>query len=75
MAIGVATFFRMPPSPTQTRTWYRPNGWFTPREERIIVNRVLRDDPTKASLGKLYRTRKTHILTMSDRVTCIIAKD
>ncbi|KAE9396448.1 MFS general substrate transporter [Gymnopus androsaceus JB14] len=50
LVIGVATFFRMPPSPTQTRTWYRPKGWFTEREEIIIVNRVLRDDPTKGDM-------------------------
>jgi predicted MFS family arabinose efflux permease len=50
LLIGVATFFRMPPSPTQTRTWFRPNGWFTAREETIIVNRVLRDDPTKGDM-------------------------
>ena len=37
----------MPPSPTQTKTWFRPKGWFTEREEVIIVNKVLRDDPTK----------------------------
>lgn len=48
-AIGLATFFMMPPSPTQTRQWFRPNGWFTEREETIIVSRVLRDDPTKVS--------------------------
>lgn len=45
--IGVATFFMMPPSPTQSKKWFRPNGWFTEREETIIVSRVLRDDPTK----------------------------
>lgn len=45
--IGVAFFFNMPPSPTQTKTWFRPKGWFTEREEVIIVNKVLRDDPTK----------------------------
>jgi hypothetical protein len=39
----------MPPSPTQTKAWFRPNGWFTEREETIIVNRVIRDDPSKAS--------------------------
>ncbi|KIK70268.1 hypothetical protein GYMLUDRAFT_34764 [Collybiopsis luxurians FD-317 M1] len=50
LVIGVATFFRMPPSPTQTKTWYRPKGWFTEREETIIVSRVLRDDPTKGDM-------------------------
>lgn len=50
LSIGIATFFRMPPSPTQTRTWFRPKGWFTEREETIIVSRVLRDDPTKGDM-------------------------
>lgn len=48
--IGFFTFFRMPPSPTQTKAWFRPNGWFTEREETIIVNRVIRDDPTKGDM-------------------------
>ncbi|KAK0192088.1 allantoate permease [Armillaria mellea] len=33
LVIGIATFFRMPPSPTQSKTWFRPKGWFTEREE------------------------------------------
>ena len=40
----------MPPSPTQTKKWFRPNGWFNEREETIIVSRVLRDDPTKGDM-------------------------
>ncbi|KAG2104403.1 allantoate permease [Suillus discolor] len=50
LLIGFFSFFRMPPSPTQTKTWFRPNGWFTEREEIIMVNRVLRDDPTKGDM-------------------------
>ncbi|KAF8636336.1 hypothetical protein AX16_010991 [Volvariella volvacea WC 439] len=50
LMVGIATFFRMPPGPTQTKTWYRPNGWFTEREEVIAVSRVLRDDPTKGDM-------------------------
>ncbi|KAH7917923.1 allantoate permease [Leucogyrophana mollusca] len=50
LVIGLATFFRMPPSPTQTKAWFRPKGWFTDREETIIVNRVLRDDPSKGDM-------------------------
>ncbi|KAG1850148.1 hypothetical protein F4604DRAFT_1959400 [Suillus subluteus] len=50
LLIGFFSFFNMPPSPTQTKTWFRPNGWFTEREEIIIVNRVLLDDPTKGDM-------------------------
>ncbi|KAH7910952.1 allantoate permease [Hygrophoropsis aurantiaca] len=50
LIIGLVTFFQMPPSPTQTKAWFRPKGWFTEREEIIIVNRVLRDDPTKGDM-------------------------
>ncbi|KAJ3505200.1 hypothetical protein NLJ89_g7542 [Agrocybe chaxingu] len=50
LVIGIATFFRMPPSPTQTKTWYRPKGWFTEREEVIATSRILRDDPTKGDM-------------------------
>ncbi|KAH9929763.1 MFS general substrate transporter [Fomitopsis serialis] len=50
LLIGLASFYMMPPSPTQTRAWYRPKGWFTEREETIIVNRVLRDDPAKSDM-------------------------
>lgn len=51
--IGVFAFFYLPPSPTETHKslWsrLRGKGWFTEREETIIVNKVLRDDPTKSS--------------------------
>lgn len=50
LLIGLCSFFMMPPGPTQTKAWYRPNGWFNEREEVIIVNRVLRDDPTKSDM-------------------------
>jgi len=50
LLVGLASFYMMPPSPTQTRAWYRPKGWFSEREETIIVNRVLRDDPAKSDM-------------------------
>ncbi|KAH9837359.1 MFS general substrate transporter [Rhodofomes roseus] len=50
LLVGIASFYMMPPSPTQTRAWYRPKGWFSEREETIIVNRVLRDDPAKSDM-------------------------
>lgn len=50
-AVGVLAAFYLPASPTQTKGGLRgKNGWFTEREEIIIVNRVLRDDPTKSQM-------------------------
>lgn len=41
----------MPPSPTQTAGLIRgKNGWFTEREEKILVNRIIRDDPSKGDM-------------------------
>lgn len=41
----------MPPGPCQTANWARgKKGWFTAREEEIMVNRVIRDDPSKGSM-------------------------
>ena len=28
---GLLSFALMPPGPTQTKAWFRPNGWFTER--------------------------------------------
>ncbi|KAJ4356514.1 uncharacterized protein N0V89_004548 [Didymosphaeria variabile] len=50
LLIGIASFFLMPASAVQTKTWYRPKGWFTDRELTIVVNRVLRDDPRKGDM-------------------------
>ncbi|KAK8187842.1 permease of the major facilitator superfamily [Phyllosticta capitalensis] len=50
LLVGLASFFMMPASATQTKTKFRPNGWFTDRELKIAVNRVLRDDPSKGDM-------------------------
>ncbi|ANB12645.1 hypothetical protein AWJ20_906 [Sugiyamaella lignohabitans] len=50
LLIGLASFFMMPASAVQTKTWFRKKGWFTEREEKIVVNRVLRDDPSKGDM-------------------------
>jgi hypothetical protein len=42
--IGVLSWFYLPPSPTQTP------GWFNVHEEKIMVNRILRDDPSKGDM-------------------------
>ena len=49
--IGIASWFYLPPSPTQTASWFRgKDGWFNEREEKIMVNRILRDDPSKGDM-------------------------
>jgi hypothetical protein len=49
--IGFASWFYLPPSPTQTKSWFRgKDGWFNEREEKIMVNRILRDDPSKGDM-------------------------
>lgn len=58
----------MPASAVQTRTWFRPDGWFSAREEAIVVNRVLQDDPSKGdmhnrqslTLGRLWEALKDY---------------
>ncbi|KAK3643625.1 hypothetical protein LTR56_010135 [Elasticomyces elasticus] len=51
LLIGIAAFALMPPSPCQTANWIGgKKGWFTPREEEIIVNRVIREDPSKGQM-------------------------
>ncbi|TVY17185.1 putative transporter protein [Lachnellula arida] len=54
--IGVLSWFYLPPSPTQTKAhglkgWFRgKKGWFTDHQEVIMVTRILRDDPGKATM-------------------------
>jgi hypothetical protein len=49
--IGIISYFYLPPSPCQTASKFRgKNGWFTEREEKIMVNRILRDDPSKGDM-------------------------
>ncbi|ODM19681.1 hypothetical protein SI65_04666 [Aspergillus cristatus] len=51
LVIGLSAFILMPPGPCQTASWARgKKGWFTPREETIIINRVIRDDPSKGTM-------------------------
>ena len=48
--IGFCGFLFMVPSPVQTKKRWNPKGWFTEEEEKIIVNKVLRNDPSKGDM-------------------------
>lgn len=49
--IGIISYFYLPPSPYQTASKFRgKDGWFTEYEEKIIANRILRDDPSKGDM-------------------------
>ncbi|KAI5243284.1 putative MFS transporter [Aureobasidium subglaciale] len=45
--IGLMSYFYLPHSPTRTKGVMWRRGWFNEREETILVNRILRDDPAK----------------------------
>ncbi|KAF9767783.1 hypothetical protein IL306_015008 [Fusarium sp. DS 682] len=50
--IGLFSWVLMPPGPCQTKSWFRgKDGWFNEREEYIMVNRLLRDDPSKGDMN------------------------
>lgn len=50
LMIGISAFYLMVPSAVQTKNWLHPKGWFTDRQVKIVVNRVLRDDPSKGDM-------------------------
>jgi len=49
--IGLISWAYLPPSSTQTASWFRgKKGWFSEREEIILVTRVVRDDYSKGDM-------------------------
>ncbi|KAF7559615.1 hypothetical protein G7046_g4545 [Stylonectria norvegica] len=55
VVVGIAAIFLMPPSITEPARAFRrkdgTNKWWTEEEEKILVNRLLRDDPTKGDMN------------------------
>lgn len=64
LLIGLISFFKMPASAVQTKTWFRKKGWYTDREEKIVVNRVLRDDPTKGDMNNRQPVTIKELITI-----------
>ncbi|KAK5994831.1 putative transporter [Cladobotryum mycophilum] len=63
LIIGIFSWGIMPPGPCQTRNWFRgKDGWFTEREEFIMVNRLLRDDPSKGDMNNRQGVGPTLLL-------------
>ncbi|KAK9234562.1 major facilitator superfamily domain-containing protein [Lipomyces kononenkoae] len=51
LIVGIVAYGLMLPAPTKSASWFRgKKGWFSEREELILVNRVLRDDPSKGDM-------------------------
>ncbi|EFX05825.1 major facilitator superfamily transporter [Grosmannia clavigera kw1407] len=50
ITIGFLSFLFLVPGPCETRTRWNPDGYYSDREETILVNRVLRDDPSKGGM-------------------------
>ncbi|KAI7784113.1 hypothetical protein LA080_010425 [Diaporthe eres] len=51
LIVGLLAFGLMPAGSFQTASWFRGKaGWFDEREQTIIVNRVLREDPSKSNM-------------------------
>ncbi|CCH41311.1 putative transporter [Wickerhamomyces ciferrii] len=65
LAIGIASYFLMVPSAAETKTKWNPQGWFTEREEKIVVNRVLRNDPSK---GDMHNRQGLSFSTLSKSI-------
>ncbi|RKU43652.1 hypothetical protein DL546_005851 [Coniochaeta pulveracea] len=52
--LSIISFLYLPSSPTNTTNILCPKPWFTERQEVIMVNRILRDDPAKG-LTAIYQ--------------------
>jgi hypothetical protein len=45
--LGLISYLYLPQSAVQTKSVLYPKSWYTEREESIMINRLLRDDPAK----------------------------
>ena len=62
LLIGVGALLYLPQSPVNTKSVVRPKEWYTERERKIMVNRLLRDDPAKGLTAIKEPARGSDIL-------------
>ncbi|KAM0255378.1 hypothetical protein ACHAQJ_005820 [Trichoderma viride] len=76
LVVGLLAYGLMPAGPCQTRNWFRgKTGWFSEREEIIIVNRVLREDPSKSSMhNREAITPRLLLKSLSDYDLCYLSE-
>ncbi|KAF2150987.1 MFS general substrate transporter [Myriangium duriaei CBS 260.36] len=66
--VGILSYLYLPRSPTQTRSAIHPDSWYSKKEEYIMVNHVLRDDPTKGQVATATMPTYRDVLkTWSDK--------
>jgi hypothetical protein len=68
LSIGLLSFFMLPPSPSETKSRWRPNGLFSEKEVKIIVNRVIRDDPGKGTMHVSLTSSRVVVVDVVDEV-------
>ncbi|PLB35038.1 putative MFS transporter [Aspergillus candidus] len=68
LVLGITSVLYLPASPTQTANWIRgKKGWFTEREEVVLVNRLIREDPSKGTMhNRQPLTPKLVLKSLSD---------
>jgi hypothetical protein len=57
LAVGLASFFMLPPGPSQTKSKWFPKGYFSDREVKIIVNRTVREGEPLNPLNSPFLTQ------------------
>ncbi|KAK9704497.1 hypothetical protein K7432_010157 [Basidiobolus ranarum] len=61
VVIAIISFFYLPEGPSRTKGLLRgKNGWFDDREVKILVTRLIRDDPSKA-IGRREGVKRTDL--------------
>lgn len=62
LVIGAFAFLYLPQSPVDTKNVLCPREWFNHREQKIMINRILRDDPAKGLTAIKEPARVSDIL-------------